>query len=322
MMSTHGSPELDEDAAKLLAMGADPGLTLEDLDVTTSAPAAPALRYTIGNGRHICRDHHPIFRVAMPLTTEREVLSESELNGVARRIVDLLNHHGVYPFPSELPDCGHGHVHPAPVVAKCGGPGVCVMCSIDAQALAAIAAPAPAEVVGSVRPAGLLTQMVADLIEKRDCAQPCWLWDLSEEIVSAIQAHPTPMLKAGISPYAASRPSRDAAGEAEPVAWFYQFELTDDDGLLTGEWRSAVVTGSRPADLKTRRNIRPLVFGDARPPAPSTEAERVAGLEAVARDALRDLRWVYDTFGLDHGAGVARGTINRLQALLAQEPSP
>ena len=32
MKSTHGSPELDEDARKLEAMGADPGPTFADLD--------------------------------------------------------------------------------------------------------------------------------------------------------------------------------------------------------------------------------------------------------------------------------------------------
>lgn len=33
-MTTHGSPELDADAAKLEALGADPGPTLEDLGVS------------------------------------------------------------------------------------------------------------------------------------------------------------------------------------------------------------------------------------------------------------------------------------------------
>ena len=31
-LGAHGSPELDADAAKLIAMGADPGPTLEDLE--------------------------------------------------------------------------------------------------------------------------------------------------------------------------------------------------------------------------------------------------------------------------------------------------
>lgn len=31
---SHGSPELDADATKLLEMGADPGVTLEDLEFT------------------------------------------------------------------------------------------------------------------------------------------------------------------------------------------------------------------------------------------------------------------------------------------------
>ena len=36
---THGSPELDADAAKLVALGQDPGPTLEDLDREVAAQA-------------------------------------------------------------------------------------------------------------------------------------------------------------------------------------------------------------------------------------------------------------------------------------------
>ena len=36
---THGSPELDTDAAKLLALGADPGPTLCELDIEFAAQA-------------------------------------------------------------------------------------------------------------------------------------------------------------------------------------------------------------------------------------------------------------------------------------------
>jgi hypothetical protein len=43
---THGSPELDEDAAKLEAMGADPGATLEDLAI-----APPGYYKRVHNGR-------------------------------------------------------------------------------------------------------------------------------------------------------------------------------------------------------------------------------------------------------------------------------
>jgi len=36
---------------------------------------------------------------------------------------------------SGLPDCGHGHVYPAPLKARCGGPDICAMCAIDRKAL-------------------------------------------------------------------------------------------------------------------------------------------------------------------------------------------
>ena len=36
---THGSPELDADAAKLLALGADPGPTLREIDIEFAAQA-------------------------------------------------------------------------------------------------------------------------------------------------------------------------------------------------------------------------------------------------------------------------------------------
>jgi hypothetical protein len=36
---------------------------------------------------------------------------------------------------SKLPDCGHGHVHPGKYTARCGGPGLCTLCSRDAAAL-------------------------------------------------------------------------------------------------------------------------------------------------------------------------------------------
>lgn len=39
---------------------------------------------------------------------------------------------------NKLPDCGHGHVHPAPLKARCGGPAICAMCAIDAAALRAV----------------------------------------------------------------------------------------------------------------------------------------------------------------------------------------
>jgi hypothetical protein len=40
---THGSPELDEDARKLEAMGQDAGMTLQDLSPEVFAPAAPSV---------------------------------------------------------------------------------------------------------------------------------------------------------------------------------------------------------------------------------------------------------------------------------------
>jgi hypothetical protein len=46
---THGSPALDADAAKLEAMGADPGLTLEDLGETK--PPAENIKLAHARGR-------------------------------------------------------------------------------------------------------------------------------------------------------------------------------------------------------------------------------------------------------------------------------
>lgn len=49
-----------------------------------------------------------------------------------------------------LPDCGHGHVHPNPagIKARCGGPGLCALCSSDH------AAKTKAEYAAAVRVAG------------------------------------------------------------------------------------------------------------------------------------------------------------------------
>ena len=47
-VGTHGSPELDEDARKLEAMGQDPGMTLEELLAPATAPAPAVCEWVKG----------------------------------------------------------------------------------------------------------------------------------------------------------------------------------------------------------------------------------------------------------------------------------
>lgn len=66
---THGSPELDADAEKLVAMGQDPGPTLEDLDLVESGGCAPP----------VLVDPEPEFAEVVGVSEPVPVLEEADI---------------------------------------------------------------------------------------------------------------------------------------------------------------------------------------------------------------------------------------------------
>lgn len=95
---THGSPELDADAAKLLAMGADPGPTIDELFGEPEAPTSEP-RYTTSDDTEflISIGETPCFWVGIQdhgkLIASCYMGTWAENKARAKLIVDLLNAH-------------------------------------------------------------------------------------------------------------------------------------------------------------------------------------------------------------------------------------